>query len=295
MTTEVLRNMLFAALPQLAGLGLVVLDEVHYLQDPYRGSVWEEVIILTPPEWSSCACRPRCPTPASSAPGSRPVRGPDRRRSWRRTARWSCATTWPSPRRGAVASTWCRCCDEASSIPEAAALDERMARLARRPGGAAPLPRWPAPGAARSSRRSTSADMLPAIVFIFSPAACDDAVRQCLDDGCASPPPSERAEIRRRCEEHTEGLPDDELRVLGYGPLGGRPRGGPGLAPRRTHPRLPRGGGGLLPANLLQVVFATETLALGINMPARTRRHRAAHQDPRARAQRACRRGSTPR
>ena len=48
MTTEVLRNMLFARSPQLAGLGLVVLDEVHYLQDPYRGSVWEEVIILSP-------------------------------------------------------------------------------------------------------------------------------------------------------------------------------------------------------------------------------------------------------
>ena len=69
MTTEVLRNMLFARSPQLAGLGLVVLDEVHYLQDPYRGSVWEEVIILSPPEVSSCACRPRCPTRRSSGSG----------------------------------------------------------------------------------------------------------------------------------------------------------------------------------------------------------------------------------
>ena len=50
MTTEVLRNMLFARSSVLDGPGLVVLDEVHYLQDPYRGSVWEEVIILTPPE-----------------------------------------------------------------------------------------------------------------------------------------------------------------------------------------------------------------------------------------------------
>ena len=46
MTTEVLRNMLFARAPLLEGLGTVVLDEVHFLQDPYRGSVWEEVIIL---------------------------------------------------------------------------------------------------------------------------------------------------------------------------------------------------------------------------------------------------------
>ncbi len=49
MTTEVLRNMLFARSALLDGLRVVVLDEVHYLQDPYRGSVWEEVLVLTPP------------------------------------------------------------------------------------------------------------------------------------------------------------------------------------------------------------------------------------------------------
>src|ERR1700733_8754252 len=45
MTTEVLRNMLYAGSPTLAGLGYVVLDEVHYLADRMRGAVWEEVII----------------------------------------------------------------------------------------------------------------------------------------------------------------------------------------------------------------------------------------------------------
>ncbi len=50
MTTEVLRNMIYAASPTLDGLRYVVLDEVHYLQDQYRGPVWEEVIIHTPPE-----------------------------------------------------------------------------------------------------------------------------------------------------------------------------------------------------------------------------------------------------
>ena len=48
MTTEVLRNMLLTESDQLRLLGLVVLDEVHYLQDPFRGGVWEEVLILTP-------------------------------------------------------------------------------------------------------------------------------------------------------------------------------------------------------------------------------------------------------
>src|SRR4030095_11094633 len=48
MTTEVLRNMLYAGSPTLAGLGYVVMDEVHYLSDRFRGAVWEEVIIHLP-------------------------------------------------------------------------------------------------------------------------------------------------------------------------------------------------------------------------------------------------------
>src|SRR5438874_6101703 len=48
MTTEVLRNMVYANSPALRGLRYVVLDEVHYIQDAYRGPVWEEVIIHLP-------------------------------------------------------------------------------------------------------------------------------------------------------------------------------------------------------------------------------------------------------
>src|ERR1700683_1188249 len=48
MTTEVLRNMLYTGSQTLAGLGYVVLDEVHYLADSSRGAVWEEVIIHLP-------------------------------------------------------------------------------------------------------------------------------------------------------------------------------------------------------------------------------------------------------
>ena len=48
MTTEVLRNMLYAGSRTLMGLGFVVMDEVHYLADRMRGAVWEEVIIHLP-------------------------------------------------------------------------------------------------------------------------------------------------------------------------------------------------------------------------------------------------------
>ncbi|WP_411024581.1 DEAD/DEAH box helicase, partial [Salmonella sp. s58784] len=50
MTTEVLRNMLYADSPAIDGLGYVVMDEVHYLADRFRGAVWEEVIIHLPQE-----------------------------------------------------------------------------------------------------------------------------------------------------------------------------------------------------------------------------------------------------
>ena len=50
MTTEVLRNMLYADSPTLAGLGYVVMDEVHYLADRFRGPVWEEVILHLAPD-----------------------------------------------------------------------------------------------------------------------------------------------------------------------------------------------------------------------------------------------------
>jgi ATP-dependent RNA helicase HelY len=72
MTTEVLRNMLLTESNQLKKLGLVILDEVHYLQDPFRGGVWEEVIILTP-----TAVRRSAP-PTSLVAGSTKFVGPRR-------------------------------------------------------------------------------------------------------------------------------------------------------------------------------------------------------------------------
>jgi ATP-dependent RNA helicase HelY len=47
MTTEVLRNMLYQGSSTLTTLGSVVMDEVHYLADKFRGAVWEEVLILS--------------------------------------------------------------------------------------------------------------------------------------------------------------------------------------------------------------------------------------------------------
>ena len=48
MTTEVLRNMIYANPESLTTLGFVVMDEVHYLADKFRGAVWEEILIHLP-------------------------------------------------------------------------------------------------------------------------------------------------------------------------------------------------------------------------------------------------------
>jgi len=69
MTTEVLRNMLLTESDQLTSLGLVILDEVHYLQDPFRGGVWEEVLILTPAPVRSWHSRPPSATRTFSESG----------------------------------------------------------------------------------------------------------------------------------------------------------------------------------------------------------------------------------
>ncbi len=78
MTTEVLRNMLLTGSDLLRGLGTVVLDEVHYIQDPYRGGVWEEVLVLCPPEVVFVCLSATVNNSAELGGWLRSVRGPTR-------------------------------------------------------------------------------------------------------------------------------------------------------------------------------------------------------------------------
>jgi len=268
MTTEVLRNMLFARSPQLAGLGLVVLDEVHYLQDPYRGSVWEEVLILTSPEVVFVCLSATVSNATEFGAWLTTVRGPTEVvvEEHRPVAlRHHVAIAEKGSRRVDLVPML----QDGRVHPQALALDQRVARQARRPGG---LRHSRLTGPRRSELVEALDDrsMLPAIVFIFSRAACDDAVAQLLSDGMRLTSSEERAEIRRRCEEHTEGLPDEELGVLGYGPWAAGLEAGFGSHHAGLIPAFREAVEDCFSSNLLRVVFATETLSLGINMPART-------------------------
>ena len=268
MTTEVLRNMLFAGSSQVDRLGVVVLDEVHFLQDPYRGSVWEEVIILTPPGVVFVCL-------------SATVSNADELGSWLASVRGPTAVV-RAVRRPVELRQHLAVADKRSRRvellpllagqalhPRSAAFEQQLARAARRPGGLRHA-RFASPRRSELIEALGDAGMLPVIVFIFSRAACDAAVAQCLADGVRLTSPEQRAEIRRRCEEHTEGLADDDLRVLGYGPWAAGLEAGLASHHAGLIPAFREAVEDCFSANLLGVVFATETLALGINMPARS-------------------------
>ncbi len=268
MTTEVLRNMIYAASSALDGLRYVVLDEVHYLQDRYRGPVWEEVIIHSPPE-VDLVCL------------SATVSNAEEFADWIETVRGATTAVIEERRPVELHHLYLVGDREEDHLrllptfldgkpnPEALRLETRPAHRGdqwrTRPRGRLYTPRR-----AEVVDRLWDEGMLPAIYFIFSRAACDDAVKQCLDSGLRLTTPEEARAIRAIAEARTEILSEADLAVLGYGRwLTGLEAG---LASHHA---------GLVPpfketveacfsAGLVKAVFATETLALGINMPARS-------------------------
>jgi superfamily II RNA helicase len=261
MTTEVLRNMLFARSALLDDLGVVVLDEVHYLQDPYRGSVWEEVLVLTPPGVCFVSLSATVNNAGDFGRWLTSVRG---------TTRVVVETHRPVTlhhhyavaERGRDGMAVLPLLRDGKPNPDGLRLDDRRKRSSHQ--------RFRSPRRTEVVEYLAEAGMLPAITFIFSRAACDDATRQVVSDGIRLTTDDERARIRALVEDSVERLSDADLRTLGYGPWSDALEAG--VAPHHA---------GLVPAfrqavercfsqGLLKVVFATETLALGINMPART-------------------------
>ena len=266
MTTEVLRNMLYANSSTLTNLGSVVMDEVHYLADKFRGAVWEEVLIHLMESVQVISL-------------SATVSNAEEFGEWLGEVRGSTEVI----------------VSEIRPIPlyQHVLIGNRLIDLFSEPGRVNPeilglereaLRRQKAPRGRRdryddSENRLTRADiidklqrenLLPAITFIFSRAGCDAAVKQCLQAGVKLTSAEERLEIVTTAQRYTQNLAEEDLEVLGY---------------RDWLLALERGiaahHAGLLPSfkgavedlfkrGLVKAVFATETLALGINMPART-------------------------
>ncbi len=125
--------------------------------------------------------------------------------------------------------------------------------------------------------------MLPAIVFIFSRAACDDAVRQMVRDGVRLTDAHERSAIRQVVERRVEPLDDDDLRVLGYDGMARGARAWGGRAPRRAGSGLPGIGGGVLRRGAAQGRLRHRDALARDQHASAFRRHRTLHQVRRVR------------
>lgn len=266
MTTEVLRNMLYAGSNTLTNLGCVVMDEVHYLADKFRGAVWEEVLIHLMESVQVISL-------------SATVSNAEEFGEWLGEVRGETEVI----------------VSEIRPIPlfQHVLIGNRLLDLFEQPGRINPeilqrereAIRRSSLGRNRRGRfdepsdRMSRADiieklqrenLLPAITFIFSRLGCDAAVKQCLHAGLRLTSPEERLEIRQTALRYTQNIAEEDLEVLGFEEwLTALERG---IAAHHA---------GLLPSfkgvvedlfqrGLVKAVFATETLALGINMPART-------------------------
>lgn len=277
MTTEVLRNMLLTESRHIRHLGLVVLDEVHFLQDPFRGGVWEEVIILTPTLVQFVALSATVSNARVLGEWLSEVRGPtsvvvEQNRPIRLHNHVAVV------RRNQDLPELFDLLGDQKLSDEARRVDSLMKSTRRfRPGpqwhgpkSSAPPPPFKSPRRSDLLRVMDAADLLPAIVFIFSRAACDDAVSQVRRDGLLFTSPEEREEIRAIAQRKVREFADDDLDALNFAEFLDALERGIASHHAGMVPAFRETVEACFEANLLGVVFATETLALGINMPARS-------------------------
>ncbi len=270
MTTEVLRNMMYAGSSHVAQFGMAVLDEVHFLQDPYRGAVWEEVIISTPPHmrlvclsatvsnadelaaWIE-ATAGGCTAVVSA---QRPVPLEDRYLIFERHSRR--LVDLPTLRDG-------RPNPEIERLLEQARSGSGGQRRQRR-GGVRPA----RPRRAEIVEHLAATARLPVIVFVFSRQGCDDAAQTLAAEGAAFLDAAQQHQVRQIAAAHTADLDPGDLDALGYEGWLDRLTAGVAAHHAGLIPAFKEAIEECFSAGLLAVVFATETLAVGVNMPARS-------------------------
>jgi ATP-dependent RNA helicase HelY len=269
MTTEVLRNMIYSRSGALDGLRCVVLDEVHYLQDAYRGPVWEEVMVHLPP-----AVRLVCL--------SATVSNASELAEWISTVRGPTTTVLETDRPVELANLFLVGSKDSEvpvliptlingrPNPEGDRFDQSRNPGSRPTTRGRPRRPWFTPRRLEVVDLLHERDLLPVIYFIFSRAACDDAVANCLAAGLRLTDADERRRIHEIVTEHVSALSDDDLAVLGYDRWMAGLEAGLASHHAGMVPPFKEAVEACFVEGLVRVVFATETLALGINMPART-------------------------
>ncbi len=268
MTTEVLRNMLYVGSTGLAGLGYVVMDEVHYLGDRFRGAVWEEVIIHLSAAVRLVSLSATVSNAEEFGEWLQSVRGETRVivHEERPVPLWQHVLV--GPRMFDLFGA-----DGTSVDGELLRhVGDRTRSLEPVPGrrSGRPTRSWRAPHRPDVIARLDRDGLLPAITFIFSRAGCDAAARQCVHAGMWLTTEDERAEIDEVVDSMTADVPPEDLDVLGFWEWRDALRRGVAAHHAGLIPAFKQVVEELFVRGLVRAVFATETLALGINMPARS-------------------------
>ena len=323
MTTEVLRNMLYSGSRDLDRLGFVVMDEVHYLADRFRGPVWEEVIIHLPAEvqvislsatvsnaeefgdWlgqvrgrtavivseerpvpltqhmmvgrrllhlysrpadaaesSEAADTAESEQAAQSEQTGQPPLNPELLKAVKQARRAAAS--------GGASKNSYRSRGGTGRGPQPWKRTVKGGRAPRRGEGGARTARLKPPSRLQVVRALEEARLLPAIVFVFSRAGCEQAVHQVVSAGGDLTTEAEAARIREVIERRTADIPAGDLGVLGFHFWAHALERGVAAHHAGLLPVFKETVEELFSAGLVKVVYATETLALGINMPART-------------------------
>src|SRR5206468_7683992 len=266
--------------PTLEGLEVVVLDEVHYLQDPYRGAVWEEILIHLPLSVAMVCLSATVSNAEEFGEWIGALRGPTR--------------VVIEERRPVPLENLYMVGDELHAMhieragqpianPYLVSLDHREIRskeFRRRSDGRrqAAVRSRPREGHRRvfvPRREEVVATldqegMLPAIYFVFSRAGCDRSVDYVMQAGLRLTTPEEAGRIREMADRRVAWVEEAELQALRYFELREALAAGVATHHAGMLPLFKETVETLFEAGLVKVVFATETLSLGINMPAKT-------------------------
>jgi ATP-dependent RNA helicase HelY len=275
MTTEVLRNMLYQRSATLDGLRTVVLDEVHYLQDPYRGAVWEEVLIHLPRSVNVVCLSATISNAEEFGEWIGTLRGETRvvveeRRPVPLEHHYLIGRTLHPmhvPRDGMLLPN-----------PAVVAIDRQEMRLRGPARGGRPRRGRPGDGRGRVyvPRREEVVEVLaeeqilPAIYFVFSRAGCDRSVTWMREAGIRLTTAEEGRRIRDRAEQRAAWIDEADLAALGFWDFLDGLESGVAAHHAGMLPVFKETVEELFAEGLVKVVFATETLSLGINMPAKT-------------------------
>lgn len=285
MTTEVLRNMIYENSSTLDDLQYVVMDEIHFLADKFRGAVWEEVIIHLPKHVHIVGLSATVSNAEEFGDWLEAIRG---------NTQIIVSEDRPIPldQHVLMGSNFIDLF-EGTSYGAGQRINPEVTKLAHSLSRAPHVRRGSHSNRSRAGRQARSGfmreasqlprmdrpeviallgqkNLLPAIFFIFSRKGCEQAVEQCLRGGVTLTTPTEADEIRQIVDDRCGVIPDEDLGVLGYFEWVDALQRGIAAHHAGLLPIFKEVVEELFQKRLVKVVFATETLALGINMPART-------------------------